>query len=185
MEFKSRKVTLFGADEAFKIFKDESFKRLMSFDKKDEEERNRIFNELAVTNIVFLMLLLEQIIRETEDEDAKEYLRALRETVPEYFKKFIRRIGIPEQYATLWGNLIDMRYDEYSAGIGKVREGFFEQEDESLREYALDNKIILFQTIVLGLYRHLARGKITKDDPCYKYPQPYLLKVHKGYLKRI
>ncbi len=110
MEFKSRKVALFGMEKALQLFKDESFGKLMFFDKKGEEERNRIFNELTVTNLVFLMLLLEQIIRETEDEDAKEYFRALRETVPEYFKNFIRRIGVPEQYATLWDGLIDNIY---------------------------------------------------------------------------
>jgi len=185
MEFKSRKVALFGANKAFQLFKDESFGKLMFFDKKDEEERNRIFNELTVTNLVFLMLLLEQIVRETEDEDAKEYFRALRTTAPEYFKNFIRRIGIPEQYATLWDGLIDMRYNEYVAETKEMREEFFKQDDESLREYALDNKIMLFQTIVLGLYGHLVRGKIKKDDPLYKYLQLYLLQIHKGYLKRI
>lgn len=185
MEFKSRKVALFGAKKAFQLFKDKSFRELMFFDKKDEEERNRIFNELTVTNLVFLMLLLEQIIREIEDEDAKEYFRALRKAAPEYFKNFIRRIGIPEQYATLWDGLIDMRYNEYVDETKEMREEFFKQDDELLREYALDNKIMLFQTIAFGLYRHLMWGKIKKDDPLYKYLQPYLLQVHKGYLKRI
>ena len=185
MEFKARKVTLFGAERAFDFFKDEQFRKLIFFDKKDEEERNRFFNELTVTNIVLLMLMLEQIIRETEDEDKKEHLRAFRKIIPEYFKNFIRRIGIPEQYANLWDGLIDMRYNEYVNEMGRMRGEFLKQNDELLREYALDNKIMLFQTIVLGLYRHLMRGKIRKDDPLYKYLQPYLLQIHKGYLKRI
>lgn len=185
MEFKSRKVALFGTKKAFQLFKDKSFRELMFFDKKDEEERNRIFNELTVTNLVLLMLILEQIVRETEDEDKKEYLRALREAVPEYFKNFIRRIGIPEQYATLWDGLIDMRYNEYINEVGEIRREFLKQNDELLRECALDNRIMLFQTIALGLYRHLMWGKIKKGDPLYKHLQPYLLQIHKGYLKRI
>lgn len=185
MEFKARKTVLFGANKAFRFFRDKTFRSLLSFEKKDKEEQNRIFNELTVTNLILLILMLDQKVQEAKKEDEKTYIRALREKVPEYFKNFMRRIGIPENYVKLWEGLIDMRHNEYVDDIRDMRGEFLNQNDELLQECALDNRVMLFQTIALGLYSHLMRGKIKKDDQIYRHLQPYLLRVYKGYLKRI
>jgi len=66
-----------------------------------------------------------------------------------------------------------------------IRAEFLKTNDELLKEHALDNRVMLFQAIALGLYSHLKRGKIKKNDPFYKYLQFYLLGVYKKYLKLI
>lgn len=185
MEMKARKVVVFGANKAFEFFKDKQFRKLIRFDEKDEEEQNRVFNELTVTNIVYLMLLLEQLIQETDDEDQKNYFRALREAAPEYFKNWIRKIGIPEKFCSVWDKLVAMRYEEYIESMREIRGEFLSNGDPELNELATEKIVMIFQTVVLGLYDHLMRGKIKKGDPIYKNLQPYLLVVNKGYLKRI
>ena len=185
MEMKARKVVMFGAHKAFAYFRGKKFRKLIQFDKKDEEEQNRIFNELTVTNIVYLMLLLEQLIQETDDEEKKEYFRALRKTAPDYFKNWIRKIGIPEKFCSIWDKLVMMRYEEYVENMREIRGEFLDDKDPKLNELATEKIIMIFQTVVLGLYDHLMRGKIKKGDPIYKNLQPYLLAVNKGYLKRI
>lgn len=185
MEVRARSAVLFGANKALKMFQDKAFRAAMHFEKKNEEEHNRIFNELTVTNLIFLKLLLDQLVLEEEDEDKKNYTRALNKEVLKYFKDFLRRINIPKKYALIWNKLIDLRYNEYKKEMLEVRGEFLRHSDEKLHEYALDNRVMIFQTVALGLYRHLVRGKIKKGDPLFNYLQPYLLNVHKGYLKKI
>jgi hypothetical protein len=185
MESKARKAVLFGANQALRFFQDDRFRELINFAKHDEEEQNRFFNELTVTNLILLMLLVDQSIKEVSNEDKKEYLKALREAVPKYFKTFIGRIGIPKEFATIWNKLIDLRYDEYVNETNEVRAAFLGQKNKELQEYAMDYRLMIFQSIALGLYSHLMRGKIKPGDSLYKYIQPYLLGVYEGYLKRI
>jgi hypothetical protein len=185
MEYKARKIVLFGAGRAFDLFRDKEFRRLLNFDQKDIEEQNRIFNELVVTNLTFLMLLLDQLIQEAEEIDEKQYLEALRKAVPAYFKGFLRRIGISKHYLSLWNKLIEMRYTEQSEEVLRARAAFLNHPDPEMKEYALDKLLMIFQAVVFCLYDHLVRGKIKVGDPIYKYLQPYLVQVHKGYLKRI
>ena len=184
IEFQSRKLVLYGAKQAFELFKDEKFRQLVKFTEIGEEEQNRIFNELMVTNLMFFMFLLEQILKEINDEKKKLYYASLREGVPEYFRRYIRTIGIPEEFASIWDKLIDLRYDEYSKDIIDVRSEFL-KGDEELSELAKHNVAMIFQSLALGLYHHIVRGKIVEDDPLYKYIQPYLMIIYKGYLKNI
>ncbi len=185
MEHRSRKAVLFGSEGALWFFNDLEFRRLIKFEKRSEEEKNRFFNELTVTNLVLLMLLIEQRVQETSEEDHKEYLKALRLAVPEFYKGFLRRIKIPEHLASIWDKLIELRYNEYSRDMLEFRRRFFEEQNELAHEIASDNRAMIFQTVVLGLYNHLMRGKIKKGDPLYLFLQKYLIGVHKGLIKRI
>ncbi|MDO8451799.1 MAG: hypothetical protein Q7S76_02925 [bacterium] len=185
MEHRCRKTVLFGSHLAHNCFRDEEFRSLIRFDKHSEEEQNRLFNELTVTNIALLMLLIDQRVQETSEEFYKEYLVALRKAVPEFYSAFLRRINIPEALAKLWDQLVEMRYDEYSNDMLEFRRRFFDEENELAHEIASDNFAMIFQTVVLGLYSHLTRGKIKKGDPLYLFLQKYLVGVHKGLIKRI
>ena len=185
MEHRSRQAVLFGSEQALSLFNAPKFRTFIRFEKHSEEEQNRFFNELTVTNLVLLMLLIEQRAQEISEEDHKEYVQALRLAVPVYYKDFLRRVGIKEEFASIWDKLIDLRYDEYATDMLEFRRRFMEEKSEALNEMALDNRVMIFQTVVLGLYSHLMRGKITKGDPFYKYLQEYLVSIHKGFIKRI
>jgi len=185
MEHRSRKAVLFGSHLAHNCFRDEEFRRLIRFDKHSEEEQNRLFNELTVTNIALLMLLIDQRVQETSEEFHKEYLVAFRSAVPEFYSAFLRRIHIAEPLAKHWDQLVEMRYDEYSKDMLEFRRRFFDEVNELAREIASDNRAMIFQTVVLGLYSHLMRGKIKKGDPLYLFLQKYLIGVHKGLINRI
>lgn len=67
----------------------------------------------------------------------------------------------------------------------EFRRTFFEEGNEVAREIASNNRAMIFQTVVLGLYSHLMRGKIKKGDPLYLLLQKYLIGVHNGLIKLI
>lgn len=184
MESRSRSLVLFGTKRAHECFKDEKFRGLIKFDQQSQTEQDRIFNELVVTNIVSLMLLLDQSVQETVAPDKKEYLKALRSSVPEYYGAFLRRVGMEEEFAIIWDKLIQLRYDEYSNDMLEVRREFFNAGEKDLNEFAHDNRLMIFQTIALGLYRHLTHGKIKKGDPLYLFLQKYLVPIQKHLVRK-
>lgn len=185
IEMKAKKIAMTGANEAFRFFKDEKFRELIKFVDLMEEEQNRIFNELTVTNLVLTILLLEQIAREEENTDRKKYLQAIRETLPEYFINFLKGLGIDARFVEIWRKLIDLRYDEYAKDMVRFRGEMLAQNEKDLSVFINDNSLMIFQTMVFGLYDHLTRSRIKKADPLYLYLQPYFLKVYKGIVKKI
>lgn len=185
IEMKSRKLVLLGANKAFELFKDQQFRSLIKFDKMIEDEQNRVFNELVVTNLILLMLLLDRFALEADRGDKKEYLTVLRKAVPEYFNSFIGTLGIPEKFVNIWKKLVDLRYDEYINSTHEIRGEFLQHDDAEIRDHAMDFKLMIFQSIAIGLYDHIMRGKIYPKSPIYKYLQPYLFKVYTGYLQKI
>lgn len=183
LEAKSRHLVLFGANRALAVFPDKEFRRLAKFNQISEGEQNRIFNELTVTNLILLMLTLDQLAREAEGQERRGYLLALRQAVPQYFLEFIRRINIPKNLAEIWSQLVDLRYDQYCRDFIGWRGAVL--NDGKLADFGSDNKLMIFQATVFGLYHHLVRGKVKKDDPLYRFLQTYLVFVYKTYLKKI
>lgn len=185
MELKSRNINMFGAKKSFEMFKDPKFRELVRFSDIDQVEQDRIFNELVVTNLIMAILLLEQSVREANDSDKKEYFRALKDSLPKYFIEYLTRLGIAGEFTEIWNKLIELRHDEYIQEVNEFRKEFLNSGDEEISGLALEKNVLIFQALAFGLYRHVVRGKVIKDDPLYKYIQPYLVGVHKGILKRI
>jgi hypothetical protein len=183
--YKTRDIAMAGAVAAFNFFRDEKFHELAGFAALSEEEQNRIFNELTVTNLVLALLLLEQIAREDDSEDKKNYLRALRDALPDNFIGYLKEKGIPNELAEIWKKLIDLRRGEYAENMTAYRQEFFSHGDKIMAAVASDNKLLIFQTVVFGLYDHIVRGQVKKDDPLYLYFQPYLLGYYKEFLKKM
>jgi len=185
MELKSRNVNMFGSKKAFGLFKDLKFRELVHFSEIGEEEQNRIFNELVVTNLIMAILLLDQLARVTDDPDKKEYFKSLKEFLLKYFVEYLAKLGIAGEYTDIWNKLIDLKHDEYIQEMSEFRSEFLNSNDEKISELALERNVLIFQALAFGLYRHIVRGKVEKDNPLYKNIQLYLVGVHKGILKRI
>ncbi|HTX86442.1 MAG TPA: hypothetical protein VMC41_00050 [Candidatus Nanoarchaeia archaeon] len=181
--YKTRDIAMNGAMAAFNFFRDEKFRELSGFARLGEEEQNRIFNELTVTNLVLAILLLEQKAREENGEEKKNYLRALRDALPDNFIAYLAEQGIPGEFVEIWKKLIDLRRDEYAENMRAYRQELFAAGDKTMAAVAADNKLLIFQTVVFGLYDHIVRGMVKKDDPLYLYLQPYLLGHYKEFLK--
>lgn len=172
---------LLGCNAAFKMFKEEDVRKLLVFDQVDKTEQDRFFNEMTVTNIIMLMLILDKQIAETDDQKRKEYLNALREQVPKFFNAFLKRIGIPKKYVGIWKKLVGLRYDEYNKDTLEWRQTFMEIN----YEVATHKGVMIFQTIAFGLYNHLRRGKVDPEDELYKYIKASVFPIYKKMVKKI
>ncbi|MCK4553565.1 hypothetical protein KAU19_01215 [Candidatus Parcubacteria bacterium] len=181
IESKCRSLVLLGCNQAMRMFKSEDIRKLLKFDQVSRTEQDRFFNEMTVTNIIMLLLILDKQIIETDDPERKEHLKALREQVPKFFNAFLKRIGIPKKYAKIWQKLVDLRYDEYDRDAIEWRGALMDIN----YEVATEKSFMIFQTMAFGLYHHLRRGKVDSKDELFKRVQGFLLPVYKGLMKKI
>lgn len=185
VERRTKGLTNLGSVHAFRLFRDPKFREMMMFGKIDEEEQNRIFNELVVTNLMILMLMLDQRIREAEGR-LKQYLQALREAVPKVFIQELFSMGIPKGFVDIWQKLVDLRYEEYEKSTLEVRGEFLNHDDPEMREFALENRLMAFQAIAVGSCYHLVRGNADRGIELYRtLYRKYLLRVAHGLLRKL
>ena len=175
IRLKSKELVGFSCEQGFDFFKHEKFRKALDFKNQKQAEQDRLFNELIVTNIVMILILLDQKIAASDPDSRRDYLRALRSQVPSHYYGFLKKIGIPADFVETWRQLTDLRHDEYARDMLDWRQVLM-KKDSKLGE---DNTLAIFQALAFGLFRHLRRGQTEKDDPFYREIEEYLLPVFK------
>src|SRR3989344_2572201 len=142
---------------AYQVFLDESFRELADFKRQNEEEQNRIFNELVVTGLGLLLLLIDDKLPNIKDE-RKNFWKEVRDKVPELFTEWLESLGIAKTYVGIWAKLIDLRMDEYLKDKGMTRnvwaEELFKENDEEMNDAA-----VRVETMTVSSLLHITRGK--------------------------
>ena len=147
---------------AYKVFEDKTFRRLTKFQKISVQERDFIFNELVVGNLVLVMLMLEAPDLRVSD-DMRKYFADLSKKLPEAYIRLMRSRGIEEKYLGDWRKLIKMRYDEYNGDRHGVRAGNMELESRNKqltkRDLELIQMTVPVQAVGIGCFVHICHGK--------------------------
>jgi len=160
-----------AAHNAFQLFRDKEFRRFVSFDIISQVEQDRIFNELVVSYIVLLLLLLEapdlRVPREFQD-----YLKDLKEKIPKAYVDYLRTLGVGAEQLRDWEKLIGLRYDEYAKDKHEVRAAAMQIESA---EKALDlddlekiQMLVPVQAVAIGCHHHVCRGETKGRDELFK-----------------
>ena len=160
-----------AAHNAFQLFRDKEFRRFVSFDIISQVEQDRIFNELVVSYIVLLLLVLEapdlRVPREFQD-----YLKDLNEKIPKAYVDYLRTLGVEAEHLRDWEKLIGLRYDEYAKDRHEVRAAAMQLESS---EKALDlddlekiQMLVPVQTVAIGCHDHVCRGETKGRDELFK-----------------
>lgn len=164
-----------AAGSAYQVFLDDRFRALIRFGQHSEEEQNRIFNELVVTGLVLLALLINDSYDEIIPE-RKEFWRSVREEVPLRFTGWLSEIGIAAEFAQIWKKLIQLRLEEYQADQIQTRHAWIEEmfRDQDRNDEALNDAAVRIETLVVGSLLHLTRGAAKPDDPLRKHLRTWL-----------
>ena len=158
---------------------------MLNYNGVDEEERNRYFNEYTVTNVVLLMLLLDEAALQTDDELRKNYLQKWREYVPRFYLDYLQELKIEERNIYLWDKLIDLRYEEYQREILNWRRELINVDEELAQEIVYDKFVLAYQAVTLGLFQYLRRQNGKPNDPLYLRLQSYMVPIFKRMMKKI
>jgi len=158
-------------NNAFQLFRDKKFRRLSSFDTLTQGEQERVFNELIVTYVVLVVLLLEapdlRVPREFRD-----YLIDLKEKIPKAHTDYLRTLGVETEHLRDWEKLVSLRYDEYAKERHEVRSAAMQIESS---EKALDlddlskiQMLVPLQAVAIGCHHHVCRGDTKGRDELFK-----------------
>lgn len=167
---KIAKMTAVALDQAasqaaFVLFHNKKFRQLIKFSNLEKIEQDRIFNELVVSNLALLMLVLESPDLNIPDQ-VKEYFLLIKEKIPKVHVEELAQLGIERKYLQDWQKLINMRYEEYDQDKLEARKAAIEIEtkEKELTQKGLEKIQLLLplQTVAIGCHHHLCRGK-TKD----------------------
>ena len=170
-----------AAHEAFQLFRHKEFRRLVSFDIQSQIEQDRIFNELVVSYIVLLLLLLEapdlRIPREFRD-----YLKDLKEKIPRAYVDYLKTLRVAAEHLGDWEKLIGLRYEEYARDRHEVRAAAMEVEssEKALNLDDLSNiqMLVPVQTVAIGCHHHVCRGETKGRDELFKLTLKSLSKFY-------
>ena len=160
-----------AAHQAFQLFRDKEFRRLANFDILSQVEQDRVFNELVVSYVVLVILVLEAPDLRVPAE-FRHYLRALKEKIPTAHVDYLRTLGMETDHLRDWGRLIDLRYEEYAKDRHEVRSAAMQIESS---EKALDlddlskiQMLVPVQTVSIGCHHHVCRGDTKGRDELFR-----------------
>jgi len=163
------------AESAGKVFNDSQFQKLARVQEFDEEERNRIFNEVQVTGLVYLILLIENKLRYMADERISHW-REVAQAIPAVYCAWLAELGIAQEFVDIWKKLIDLRLSEYQEeffGTKEVLEKRLADELEGRQEEVKD-AFYRLETVAVASMLHITRGKAKPDDPLKRHLMTWL-----------
>ncbi len=150
-----------AAHQAFQLFRHKEFRRLVSFDILSQVEQDRIFNELVVSYVVLIILVLEAPDLRVPP-GFRDYLLALKERIPGAHVHYLGSMGVEAQHLRDWEKLLDLRYEEYAKDRHEVRAAAMQLESSEktldLDDLSKIQMLVPVQTVAIGCHSHVCRG---------------------------
>jgi hypothetical protein len=170
-----------AAHYAFQLYCDKGFRRQVGFDTLDKIEQDRVFNELVVTYVVLVILILEAPDLRVPHE-FRDYLILLKDKIPKAHVDNLRSLGVEGEHLRQWEKLIALRYDEYAKDRHEVRAAAMEiQSSEKpldLNDLSRIQMLVPVQTIAIGCHHHICRGNTKGRDELFKLTLEPLTKFY-------
>jgi hypothetical protein len=159
------------AHSAFELFQKAPFRREAGFEKFNQVEQDRIFNELVVAHLVLSMLLLEAPDLRVA-EDFRSYLKNLNQQIPKAYVDQLKKLGVEAGYLRDWEKLIALRYEEYARDRHEVRAAAMELESAEkpldLEDLSKIQLLVPVQAVAIGCHHHICRGETLGRDGLFK-----------------
>ena len=160
-----------ASNNAFQLYSDQGFRRLVNFDILSQVEQDRVFNELVVAYVVLVILVLEAPDLRVP-RDFRDYLVVLKEEIPKAYLEYLRTLGIATEHLLNWEKLISLRYDEYARDRHEVRSAAMEVQSSEkfldLDDLSKIKMLVPVQTVAIGCHHHICRGETTGRDDLFK-----------------
>lgn len=160
-----------ASHQAFELFQDKEFRRLANFQILSQGEQDRIFNELIVSCIVLIMLMLEAPDLRVPSE-FRDYLLAMKEKIPKAHLDHLKSLGVEPEHLQEWEKLMDLRYEEYTKDRHEVRAAAMTLKSSEkaldLEDLSKIQMLVPVQTVAIGCHHHVCRGITQGRDDLFK-----------------
>ncbi|MDR3642640.1 MAG: hypothetical protein P4L74_03380 [Candidatus Doudnabacteria bacterium] len=141
-------VAMLIAQESFHKFREPEFRKQLNFSNLDQEEQDRIFNELVITGLCLVYLTLERGELENAHEKSRETFRQIKNQLAGGYARTLAEGGVEKEFTDLWYQLIAMRCEEYRQDFKEHRDLF----DDPWVNYWI-------HVCAIGGSDHICRGK--------------------------
>jgi hypothetical protein len=159
------------AHSAFELFQEAPFRREAGFEKINQVDQDRIFNELVVAHLVLTMLILEAPDLRVAPE-FRGYLKNLNQQIPQAYVDHLKTLGVEAGYLRDWEKLISLRYEEYARDRYEVRAAAMQLESAEkpldLEDLSKIQLLVPVQAMAIGCHHHICRGETTGRDDLFK-----------------
>lgn len=171
MTDEKRGVAQMIAESSFTLWKSKEFRDLINFDKIDQIEQDRIFNELEVTALGLLALYCEEF---NKNKISNEII--------ENFLDFLKKSGVDEKYIKIWRDLIAIRFDEYRKDY-KIALKASKSWDDFKSDDMLHITWARIETLSIDGMSHIRRGKMEEKDPLWELLRKWLTVLDVSFSK--
>ncbi|MBN1866351.1 hypothetical protein JW916_03565 [Candidatus Sumerlaeota bacterium] len=159
-----------AAGWAFHLFQDKKFRRLAEFDRIEQVEQDRIFNELVVSALVLIMLVFDAPDLRVPD-DFKDQLVRLSRKVSRAYVENLRQLGLEEEHLETWDQLIALRYEEYERDKLSARAAMMKiesaEKELDVNDLSKIQMVVPVQTVAVGCHHHVCRGETDGRDDLF------------------
>ncbi|HBU07283.1 MAG TPA: hypothetical protein DEB09_04335 [Candidatus Magasanikbacteria bacterium] len=173
---------------AYQVFINPDFRKLVGFESQTQVEQDRIFNELVVTAIVYVMIMIDGRLSENRVKAERiHFWMDLRDMIPNVYVDYLKSLGIAGQHLDVWKKLIKLRWDEYSDGQNETRSAWAKEFAEHPDKDVLNEMAVRLETLTVGALLHITRGqaKSNADDPLRRHLRTWLSTLEYKLHKRI
>lgn len=158
---------------AFSIFSDEQFRRMINFEKRKKIEQDRIFNELVVTGLILLLMMINDFLPDI-DSERKKFWQDIKERIPDLFVNWLREVGIGDKFTAIWKRLICLRWDEYKKEQIATRRMFLGSAFGNIQNESFKDAAVRVETTTVGSLLHITRGKAKSGESLRKHLRTWL-----------
>lgn len=144
------------AKRAFRLFREKDFRLPLNFEKLDQTEQDRIFNEIVISGLSLVYLMLETIEQETQDAK-RDLFRMVKNHFHGAYPRALVALDVEDQHVKAWYQLMAMRCVEYRDD--------YQQYREHLPKTSEGNPWI--PVVSIGGSHHIRRGKTWPLDPIF------------------
>ncbi|MEK7065329.1 MAG: hypothetical protein AAB963_02695 [Patescibacteria group bacterium] len=173
---------------AYQVFIDQNFRQLTNFDKQSQVEQDRIFNELVVTAVIYVMLMIDgKLDEERIKPDRIHFWMKLRDMIPDLYVDYLKGLEIAGQHLDIWKRLIDLRWKEYRGEQKNTRSAWAKEFAEHPDKDVLNETAVRLETVTVGVLLHITRGqaKTNADDPLRRHLRTWLSTLEYKLGKRV
>lgn len=146
-----------------KFFNDPDIRKLINYLEIDQEERDRILNEIVLSGLGLAILSVETMSK-TGSGERQSHAKLIAEETTDYYPNYLAGWGVKEEHVGMWRKLIGMRCKEYRKDFNK-----YKQELPSVRKSNPWAPIV-----ATGGAFHILRGDLGAKNDFLKHFSPWI-----------
>lgn len=152
------------AAKSYSLWKDGEFRRLVGFTKLTNKQQDKIFNDLQVTALLYVILFLEE--KSANNDQHSVVYSNIGEYTVDAFLDMMASAQLSDRQIALWRKLIEKREKEYKSDLDYIMKeskhwDVFDGEDRLLRETW--GRVIALSLGALGHIRKNSEEASAKD----------------------